>query len=328
MPTSTSSRKQHRKLTKGRGGKKRNASAKRSNNKGNDTAINDGCGDDSAAVSVSMRTKLLESLIWHILHSEIGKCSSSDEVEGTVDAIIDSLFATEDNEDDSGSNKKEKQDSISIDSIKDFLVNSLLEYLPDVPCKEQCTTEVVENVIQYMSGQVHDYKKVTPCNTDNGSDAEEILNSDADEEDSIASIDSDSDDNYIQEGECELCEREVKLTRHHMIPRSTWPRMKPRFLQAAPYFTDGNMEKAEEILSMAMPCKLSNRHVSSWREIKLFLSHYTCSVCKLCHAAVHRRFSNLELAETRNSVEALLEDEEIRKFCKWANKQRPQRRFN
>ena len=42
---------------------------------------------------------------------------------------------------------------------------------------------------------------------------------------------------------------------------------------------------------------------------------------------LNRRFDNLELAERQNSVEVLLEDEEIRKFCKWANKQRPQRKW-
>ena len=29
---------------------------------------------------------------------------------------------------------------------------------------------------------------------------------------------SDSED-YLQDGECELCERYIKLTRHHLIPR-------------------------------------------------------------------------------------------------------------
>ena len=34
----------------------------------------------------------------------------------------------------------------------------------------------------------------------------------------------------VQDGECELCERYIKLTRHHLIPRVTWKKMKKRLL--------------------------------------------------------------------------------------------------
>ncbi len=266
--------------------------------------INDCCSEGSGA-----RTKLRESLVWHILKAT-GPTSSSEEVEGTVDVIIDDLF--ESTTASTTLSEEEEEEEMSFSVMKGFLVDSLLEYFPDLQCD---TTEVVENVIQYIAGRVDDYKEVR--------ESESIGNNDVDE-DSIAS--DSSDGNYIQDGECELCEREVKLTRHHLIPRSTWPRIKPRFLQAAPHFIGGDIKKAEEILKMVIPCGLSNDHVSSWRGIKLFLSHYTCNICRLCHSEVHRRFDNLELSERRNSVEALLEDEEIRKFCKWANKQRPQRR--
>mmetsp|Transcript_23422 Transcript_23422/g.34836 ORF Transcript_23422/g.34836 Transcript_23422/m.34836 type:complete len:318 (+) Transcript_23422:65-1018(+) len=282
----------------------------------------------SGESAVLLRTKLSESLVWNILNSEIGKCSSSDEVEGTVEAVIDNLFESMGYND--GNNKEndteENNIGISNGTIKDFLVDALLEYLPDLQHHEQCITIITENVIQYINGAVEDYK-VTHCKKGNDTHVEDVFNSDTNEEDTADDSDSDNDDNYIQEGECELCEREVKLTRHHLIPRSTWSRIKPRFLQASSHFIDGDMEKVEEILSMAIPCTLSNDHLSSWRNTKLFLSHYTCSICKLCHGELHRRFDNLELAERWNNVDALLEDEEIRKFCKWANKQRPQRRY-
>jgi hypothetical protein len=42
-----------------------------------------------------------------------------------------------------------------------------------------------------------------------------------------------ADGEYIGEGECELCERTIRLTKHHLIPRSTWPRMFARLTNAA-----------------------------------------------------------------------------------------------
>ena len=44
------------------------------------------------------------------------------------------------------------------------------------------------------------------------------------------SDDGDDDGGYIGEGECELCEREIKLTRHHLIPKTTWSKFKNALL--------------------------------------------------------------------------------------------------
>ena len=183
------------------------------------------------------------------------------------------------------------------------------DYLPDF---EQCATAVTDRVIQYISGRVDDYKE-TICGEDkNDLQTEDVSSGDNDDEDCInTDYDSDEDANYIQEGECEMCERDVKLTRHHLIPRSTWPRLKHRFLQASSHFIDGDVKKAEEILGIAIPCTLTTKDVDSWKNTKLFLSHYTSNLCKMCHAAVHKRFDNLELAEKWNCVDALMEDEEI-----------------
>lgn len=268
-----------------------------------------------------LRVKLNESLIWNILHcDEIANCYSSAnyEVEGVVEAIIDSLF-----------NEEEMLNNYNF--IKDFLTESLVDYLPDLLSEEQSTL-IVGKVIPYLTGQVEDYKELhhssdsaTDDENDNNNDLSEDYD-DVEEDSSVDGYGSDDDENYIQDGECELCERDVKLTRHHLIPRSTWPRMKPRFLEAAPYFKAGDMQMVEEILNCDIPVTLNAHHLSSGTNVKLFLSCYTCNICSLCHRTVHRTFDNLELAESRNSVERLLEDDTIHKFCKWANKQKPRRR--
>jgi hypothetical protein len=56
-----------------------------------------------------------------------------------------------------------------------------------------------------------------------------------------------NDDNYeeeeIAEGDCELCERNgIKLTKHHLIPKSTWKKLQPKLKHAWDAFCDGEGE--------------------------------------------------------------------------------------
>jgi len=150
----------------------------------------------------------------------------------------------------------------------------------------------------------------------------EVLEFD-DDEDSNAS--EDSADAYIQEGECELCEREMKLSQHHLIPKCTWKNIKQRFLSAAKPYRESNFKEVREILDLGdtLPEGLSSRTFTSGVSIKLFLASYTANLCRACHSCVHSNHSNKELAERYNSIEQLLADERIRKFCKWQSKQKP-----
>jgi len=51
-------------------------------------------------------------------------------------------------------------------------------------------------------------------------------------------------------------------------------------------------------------------------------------LCKMCHSFLHATFTNRTLAESFDSVEALREDPEVRKFLKWVRKQKPHRSIN
>eukprot|EP00548_Thalassiothrix_antarctica_P011923 CAMPEP_0194162536 /NCGR_PEP_ID=MMETSP0152-20130528/79549_1 /TAXON_ID=1049557 /ORGANISM="Thalassiothrix antarctica, Strain L6-D1" /LENGTH=209 /DNA_ID=CAMNT_0038872441 /DNA_START=36 /DNA_END=669 /DNA_ORIENTATION=+ len=70
--------------------------------------------------------------------------------------------------------------------------------------------------------------------------------------------DDDDDDEMIGEGECELCEREIKLTRHHLIPRSTWKRMFPKISNAIQAFSKNDTECAIRIQKI-MDYYISNK---------------------------------------------------------------------
>lgn len=82
-----------------------------------------------------------------------------------------------------------------------------------------------------------------------------------------------------------LCERQLELTFHHLIPRSLHKknRIKKRFSK-------------------------QQRQEGIW-------------VCRSCHDAIHCFISNKALATEYNSLEALKTNERIAKHCAWAKKQ-------
>ena len=47
----------------------------------------------------------------------------------------------------------------------------------------------------------------------------------------------------------------------------------------------------------------------------------TMPVCRLCHDAIHRFFTNEQLATHFHTLEALLGDERFYRFAKWNSKQ-------
>jgi hypothetical protein len=83
---------------------------------------------------------------------------------------------------------------------------------------------------------------------------------------------------------CQICERYVKLTRHHVYPRETHKTCLKRGIDT----TELNK---------------------------------TISICKMCHATIHRIFSNDELSKNFFSLELLLGEERVIKYAKWASSQ-------
>lgn len=88
---------------------------------------------------------------------------------------------------------------------------------------------------------------------------------------------------------CQLCERDVvRLTRHHLFPREIHNNLRKR----------------------------------GYEEVDL---NRCIIICRMCHSYVHKRFSNIELASNYYTIELLLNDEKINKFCQWASKLSNQR---
>jgi hypothetical protein len=81
---------------------------------------------------------------------------------------------------------------------------------------------------------------------------------------------------------CQVCERCVPLTRHHLFPRETHK-----------FCLKRKLATAEE------------------------LEHRVLLCCRLCHNAIHRFFSNEDLAAQFNTLEKLLSDQKFFRFAKW-----------
>jgi len=88
---------------------------------------------------------------------------------------------------------------------------------------------------------------------------------------------------------CTICTRlGVPLTRHHLLPQCR--QNKPRFAR--------HHTRQEGLERIAL-------------------------LCKACHSFVHSTLSEKELEQRYNTIEALLEHEEIRRFANWIRSKPP-----
>lgn len=240
-------------------------------------------------------------------------CSTTEEAEAIAEIVLELV------DDDGGTGNIDGM----LSSVQEVVIENLIDNLGIE--EAQATTIFLE------------LKRSDGCES---SDDDETDESEGDqnvgERSSLNGDISEDEDAYAEdlvEGECELCDRYIKLTRHHLIPKSTWPRMQTKLLLAAEAKESGDREKALLILGNGLEHLLGNGNnghnhegrrfvLSSDKAVVRAILHETCDICRQCHSTVHRTHSNIELALNFNSVEKLLEDERIAKFCKWASKQK------
>ncbi len=252
---------------------------------------------------MAIRSKLAEILV------SLNECSSTEEAEVIAEIVLET------------DNEGDNEDANTILSTEETIVENLIDNLGI----EKARAKKIYLELKRSSGLV-------------SIDAEDSENSDGNG-DAMAPTslnddnhgDEDSDSEYLDDGECELCDRFIKLTRHHLIPKQTWPRMQTKLLQAAEANERGDRDKARLILGYGLEDLLRDEDgqhsrarftLSSDKAVVRAILHDTCDICRQCHSTVHRTHTNMELALNYNSVEKLLEDEQISKFCKWASKQR------
>jgi hypothetical protein len=253
----------------------------------------------------------------HILTQE-ALVSSTDEASAIIESIIqenDFKFSTEDGE------------SSELSDHEGFCRYVLGEYFG---LNDHDVTRILSND---KNDTNHDYGGDDERNTK--------TNEEVDYE-----TDLDDREEVIGPGECELCERDVaKLTRHHLIPKSTWKRTEPIILsrwnravavvpsKAPTKIHDSGATEFDELdhlvpiilnMSATIPsCEtLHGRQAAAGRRIiRDVLNHQTIDICRPCHDHIHRSYDNRTLALQFNTLNKLMNDPTIFKYAKWASRQ-------
>lgn len=239
-----------------------------------------------------MHKRLSESLLQN------GLCSSGEEADIISDDIMVNI-----------------QDEMNAESAT-LLQHNVMDYFD---LTTQQANDIVRNVFPNMNGDLF-VPENSLSEEEETKEEEEEMDSDNDEND---------EDEYITEGECELCERYMKTTLHHLVPKSTWPKLKKKVFKSK---HNSNIRIEALIFLASLKAVDPNEHVDTnnttfeqeWTRSSLhfFLCHYTCRVCRPCHSVIHKTHDNVSLAEHYNTVVKLLADRDIYKFCKWASKQK------
>lgn len=106
-----------------------------------------------------------------------------------------------------------------------------------------------------------------------------------------------------QQGGCELCGRQLRLTFHHLVPKETHGRYIGKGLPPG-------VAGAAAAKGMAP------------EPSRTFLCHFGAVLCRFCHATVHRFAPNDVLAEQFNTLEKLQAQPAIERFVAYASRQR------
>jgi hypothetical protein len=212
----------------------------------------------------------------------------------------------------------------------EMVTSSFRDYFDNVPESEirnavgasarECWGESSSFIANYESNGVQK----------NNSDGSSV-HSYQDEEVSSQNDSDDDDGEMLGDGECELCERTIKLTRHHLIPKSTWPRMKKRLLNAAADIESFHAEASCSDKKHNLGNKLQKSGFDNPQDLPTTVTHASIrnylsqvsAICRPCHSAIHRIHDEWQLATEFYTTEKLLECQEVRKFAKWQNKQKP-----
>eukprot|EP00980_Cylindrotheca_fusiformis_P028137 scaffold22583_cov106-Cylindrotheca_fusiformis.AAC.8 len=204
--------------------------------------------------------------------------------------------------------------------LSELILNDFLETDDNAPMQMMAT--VLQNYLGLEENQAHILTSKLILEDATGTGSEDGSVGDHSSEQEMSDIlDSEEDDIPLFDGECELCDRYIRLTKHHLIPKSTWSRMESRLKQAADAKQKGHVKRATLLLGPGLEHVL-DRLESRKNSVRSIMSK-TCNICRPCHSAVHRTHDNMTLALSYNTVDQLLLDDRIVRFCKWASKQRP-----
>ena len=160
------------------------------------------------------------------------------------------------------------------------LLNQLLEETIVIAIEEKAT-ESSEKFVEFVKDMLPEHV-ISALEDINGDDSFllEIWN---DKFERIPDVTEDASE-LLADGQCEICERFVRLTRHHVYPR-----------------------------------EVHKSYRKKGHDVDLL--NTTIAICRMCHSTIHRFFTNEELAARYHSVTLLLSDERFFRYARWASAQ-------
>lgn len=129
---------------------------------------------------------------------------------------------------------------------------------------------------------------------------------------------SDPAQGMLAKNECELCERVMPLTIHHLIPRSTHP----YFLAHQSLLSDTLLQAILGPES-AVSSTSARRSASTTGLTKAHLLAHQARVCRPCHSQIHTLIpDHRELGREYSTIDRLVERDDIRKWVHYIRAQR------
>jgi hypothetical protein len=119
----------------------------------------------------------------------------------------------------------------------------------------------------------------------------------------------DEEEECLGPGECVLCERYMKLTRHHLIPKATWTRLESKSRLK-------NLEQSFAHLNIAIADN------DAAKTVRQTFRAQVIDICRPCHSHIHKTYDHWTLATCYNTLDRLVYDPAIARFAKWASQQR------
>jgi hypothetical protein len=227
----------------------------------------------STTTTTATRTQWTEMLVEILLQESL--CSSHEEATAIVESIV------EDNDEERNEEGSfvllanvakgyegvpVEEETIRHEEMMVLTIPMLVDYLG-------VTEEVAQSICTKHQTRLLSRIHTTSTSPDMSSTVSNISGEDT-EDDDDDSIQNDTDDDEqqqrdafrngdnvneedndeeeeIAEGDCEMCERNgIKLTKHHLIPKSTWKKLQPKLKYAWDNHRDGgeNQERAHKLL--------------------------------------------------------------------------------
>jgi hypothetical protein len=244
------------------------------------------------------RRRILAALGGHLVDD--GHCASHEEAR----AILDALYSHDDDYDDD-------RDGSLMPLISGEALASYFGW-----------TNVESDEIMQLA-RAEAYRNDNNCNTDNeevaDSDDERMTSREKTGHDLVEDNEEeekDDEEECVGPGECALCERYMKLTRHHLIPKVTWKR-----LDSKSCLTSKNLEQSFAHLTTTTTTTDNGADVAARTNRQTFRKQVV-DICRPCHSHIHKTYDNWTLATQFNTLERLLDDPAIARFAKWASQQR------